>query len=688
MQLPLVKIRRILTLDFETRSACPLKSYRRYATHHTTGVLCIGLQWHDMTEGRTWAPVHGPVATPADRCPEEVLTAIREGFLIYAHNVAFDRTIWSHHCVPVLGWPEIPFDQWRCTMSVCAYYAVPQGLGKAAKALGLNAQKETKEEPGSLALSQCCKPRLPVNEERQKFHDAGIPPDKYPVLWREDEIRLRAVQKYCKQDVKTQTELLLKLGELPPDRLADWQLDQKINERGVPLDFPNLMCTSSLVDQALGTASAEINRITNGEVDKVTSRDQILAYLSMQNVLLPSLDKEAVENALAEPSIQGVPRQVLELRQLAGKSSLAKVEAMLDHVDTDGRVRHGLNWHGASTGRWAGRGVQWQNFPRDCLKTKDAEELFELMDMVGDRMEFYDTFAVNRDLGVPKLLTQALRAFIKPTAGKGLLISDFAAIECRVLSWLAGCDLLQEAFRKGECPYSQFASRATGKTVVKGMPERQLGKVCILALGYGMGSTKLQETAGKSPYNIPLTEDRAEAMKTLYRTTYADIPKFWTNCENSFIRAVESQSMIRSGKLVFGCREKWAWIQLPSGRCIWYYEPQVAMAKTPWGAMKNQMSFMTVNPVNKQWTRNKTYGGSIVENAVQATSACILSAAMHRVENAGMPVIASIHDEVVAECEDAESRFDEFHRLMEVVPAWASGCYISAESHVAGRYGK
>jgi DNA polymerase len=683
-----MKLRRILTLDFETRSACPLKSYRRYATHPTTGVLCIGLQWCDMTEGRTWAPAYGPVATPADSCPEEVLTAIREGFPVYAHNVAFDRTMWLHYCVPVLGWPEIPFEQWRCTMAVCAYYAVPQGLAKAARALGLVAQKQTKEEPGKLALSQCCKPRRPLKAEVDAFREAGISSENYPVLWREDERRLRSIREYCKQDVRTQTELLIHLGELPPDRLNDWMLDQKINERGVPLDFPNLVCASSLVDKTLGEASAEINRITGGAVSKVTSRDQILDYLHMQNVHLDSLDKEAVETALAEPSIQGVPRQVLELRQLAGRSSLAKVEAMLEHIDTDGRVRNGLNWHGASTGRWAGRGVQWQNFPRECLSTKDADELFALMEQVGDNMGYYDDFALMMDVGVPKLLTQALRAFIKPAAGKGLLISDFAAIECRVLSWMAGCDLLQEAFRKGECPYSQFASRATGKTVVKGMPERQLGKVCILALGYGMGAEKLKETAGKAPYHIPLTEEKAEAMKGLYRGTYADIPKFWANCEASFIRAVESQSMIRSGRLVFGCNGKWAWIQLPSGRCIWYYEPQVGMAKTPWGAMRKQASYMTVNPVNKQWVRAKTYGGLLTENCIQAISACLLTAAMRRIEDAGIPVIASIHDEVVSECEDAPDRFDEFHQLMEVVPAWASGCYISAESHVAGRYGK
>lgn len=681
--------RRILTLDFETRSACELKSYRRYATHHTTGVLCIGLQWADMTEGRCWTPRKGPVATRLDQCPEEVLMAIKEGYPIYAHNVAFDRSMYMHHCVPVLGWPEIPFEQWRCTMAVCAYYSLPQGLAKAGKALNLKSQKQGAEDAGKLAIQQCCKPRSPVQEDIRKWRDAGITPDKYPIVWFEDIPRLCRVAHYCRQDVKSQTELLLTLGELPPYRLADWQLDQKINERGVPLDFANLICTTSLVDKAMDDANLQINRITRGEVDKVTSRAQILDYLHMQNVHLDSLDKEAVDNALAEQSIQGLPRQVLELRSLAGKSSLAKVDAMLDHLDPDCRVRYGLNWHGASTGRWTGKGVQWQNFPRDCLKAKDAESLFDLMERVGDTTLYYNEFAESLKIdGVPKLMAQALRSFIKPTEGKGLLISDFAAIECRVLSWLAGCQLLQETFRKGECPYSQFASKATGKQVVKGMPERQLGKVCILALGYGMGDTKLKETAGKAPYHIDLSPERAKAMKDLYRETYADIPKFWSNCEKSFIRAITSQSMIRSGKLVFGCQGKWAWIQLPSGRCIWYYEPLIQSVKTPWGVMKDQVTFMTVDARTKQWVRAKTYGGSLAENIVQGTSACLLMGAIRRVEDAGIPVIMSVHDEVVAECENADERFDEFHQLMETVPAWAQGCYISAESHVAKRYGK
>jgi DNA polymerase len=641
-----------------------------------------------MTEGRVWEPAYGPVATPADRCPEEVLIAIREGFPIYAHNVAFDRTMWSHHCVLKLGWPEVPFEQWRCTLAVCAYYALPQGLGKAARALGLVEQKETKDDPGSLALSQCCKPRQPLDEEVRAFDRAGIERCNWPVLWREDVLRLGSIYRYCKQDVKTQTELLIRLGELPPDRLADWQLDQKINERGVPLDFPNLICASSLVKHSLGNASEEINKITRGEVDAVTSRAQILSYLTMQGVTLDSLDKEAVENALANPAIQGVPRQVLELRQLAGKSSLAKVEAMLDHVDTDSRVRHGLNWHGASTGRWAGRGVQWQNFPRDCLKSKDADDLFNLMETVGDQALYYEDFAAQREMGVPKLLTQALRAFIKPGRGKGLLISDFNAIECRKLAWLANCHLLQETFRKKECPYCQFGSRVTGKTVVKGMPERQLGKVGVLALGYQMGGPKLRITAAGPAYRVDLTEEQAVDMVKLFRTTYPEIPALWKQYEQAFIRAIESQSVIPANRVSFGCQGQWAWIQLPSGRCIWYYQPRVIMDRTPWGSKQPKASYMTVDARTKQWVRKDVYGGLITENIDQGSSADLLMAAIRRVEDAGIPVITSIHDEVVAECEDAEDRFDEFHRLMEVVPEWASGCYISAESHVAGRYGK
>jgi DNA polymerase len=682
---------RILTLDFETRSAIGLNSYRRYATHPSTGVLCIGLQFHDMAIGRVWTPPRGPVALPGDPCPPEVLLALEKGWPIYAHNVAFDRTMWEHYCVRVLGWPSIPFEQWRCTMSICCYYAIPAALEKAANALKLTHRKQKKSDNGRTALSQCSQPRPPRLAEKKAFAAQGLSPAQYPLLWYEDPMRLGRVYTYCGKDIGAQTELLLRLGELPPDRLADWQLDQKINERGVPVDLPNLLCTSMLVEGTLEQANEELRHITDKAVSSVSSRKQMQEYLWQYGVEMLSMDKESVEGALESDRITGNPRRVLELRQLAGKSSLSKVEAMLDYVDPDGRVRHGLRWHGAATGRWTGQGVQWHNFPRECLKEKDANELFALMEQYGG-LDFrpYVWFAQKHKLtGIPDLLSRLLRALVRPNEG-ALLVSDFTAVESRVLAWLANCRLLQQAFGRGECVYCQFATRATGKVVVKGMDERQLGKVAVLGLGYQMGAVKFKDAAAGPLYKIDLDDEKAAGIVKLFRSTYPEIPKLWADVENAMIAAIENQVEIpiAGGKLACGSRGQWAWIRLPSGRRIWYYEPQIKLATTPWGQRKKQMTYMSVDSKTKAWLRTDTYGGKLIENATQATAADLLSAAIRRLEERDLFPIVSVHDEVVSEHAEAEAHFKAFHSCMEEVPDWASGCYVGAESRVAKRYGK
>lgn len=697
-----------LTLDLETRSAVDIKacSYRRYAQHHTTGILCIGLQFLEEPEAVVELP-RQVIFRPGDPCPQRVLYAIEHGIPVYAHNCPFDKRIWRAQC-EILGWPDIPEELWRDTMAICSYYHLPRKLEKVALALELPVQKDMEGHRVMMTLS---KPKKPTKPQLKKYAAAGIPEDRIPLMWVEDPKKLQINAEYCRKDVQVQTCLLKTLGHLPPERLRDWQLDQKINERGAPGDMNSLLNTLVIIEQEMARVQAEIQEVTTGItgealVNSVNAREQILDYVRSHGIDMNALRKDDVANALAREDLGETVRRVLELRASAGKASIKKVKSMYDNIDVDGRLRDALVWHKASTGRWAGARWQPHNFPRDVLKAKEADEFHRVVATEVDPPGYYaERNGGSRDAFFD-LISKAMRSYVKAPKGKRFLVSDFSAIESRVLAWLSGAITMLDAYHKKECVYSQFASRVYARTIVDKGPERQLGKVAVLGLGYGMGEVKFIETAAATK-GVPDISVKTEVtgwdrragrevtkqithgkvIVDLYRRTYPEIPRFWNDCEAAFIYAAQNQTRVQVRRVVFGCQGKWGYIVLPSGRCIWYYDPQVAQAKNPWnGRMEPKLSHMTVDE-RANFTRRSTWGGTLVENITQAVAADLLTAAIHRVENTGRyPVILSVHDEVISESE--EGTLDEFHDLMKICPAWADGCPIDCESQEMHRYGK
>lgn len=683
-----------LTIDFETRSAVDIKaaSYRRYATHPSTGILCLGMQWRDRPASVMIPPSGQPTFIPGmSNCPIEIRHAIENRLPIYAHNIAFDRTIYEEICVKKLGWPAIPTELWRDTIAIASYYAMPRGLDQLTKALGCAYTKDTK---GGRVLKQVCKPRKPRKAERLRWEQTGRPLSQMPYLWYEDSVRLHTVYEYCRRDVEAQTECLLRLGPLPADRHADWSFDQMINARGVPLDIGSVIDANRLIESTFQEYNQKIAYATKtmadpqGAVQAVTQRDRIIDWCQGQGFEIDSLKKDVLEKTLERNDVPPLVRYVLTLRSEAGKSSLGKIETMLDLVDDDWRVRDTLVYHKASTGRWAGRGIQPHNFPRECLDAEQAERFHFLLNSGLPLDEFGTT--------IPELLTQCLRSFIKATDGNSLFISDFAAIESRVLAWLARCPLILQAYHNGVCVYRQFAERATGKPydkIGKNDFERRLGKVAVLGLGYGMGgkarngeASKFQQTAAGPGYRVELTEFQSEQIVKLFRTMYPEIPALWRDLEKGMMAAIETMRPQRVGFVTIGCNGQWAWIQLPSGRCIWYNSPRIERVMR-FEKMQNQITFMGINPRTKKWMREATWGGTLAENVTQAVAGDILIAAMKRTENAGYPNILSVHDEVVAEA-PSDASLDKFHEIMKIVPAWAPGLPIDCESHRSQRYGK
>lgn len=689
-----------LMLDFESRSAVDLSeaSYRRYATDPSTDILCIGLKWDDRPS-TCFTPSGSKTTLDGLTRPIEVMEAIRIGCPIVVHNAAFEKRMYYWICHKRWGWPPIPDTQWVDTMASCSYYALPRSLEKAAKALGLEKQKDMS---GSRILKQVCKPRAHGKLAKEAWLAEGKPLYAMPLIWWEDEERLNRVYKYCQTDVETQEQVFLKIGPLPVDRWREWMFDEMVNERGIPVDWGGLYLANNVVEQSLSEYNQRLIELTktpsfpDGMVQTVNQRAKILDWCDLKGYCMVSLNKEAVEDALANPKIPAPVREILTIRQESGKSSLGKLETMLNLTDDDGRIRDSMAWHGAATGRKAGRGMQPHNFPRDCMKAEEAEKFHSLLkeNAPFEAVSFhYQSSLMTKDpQSIPDIVSSALRSFLQASPGKTFFVSDFSNIETRILSWVCNCRLLVDAFSKGECPYIQFASRAYNvnpSSLNKKSPERQLGKVAVLGLGYGMGAEKFITTAGGPAYRVELDEQRSKEIVKLYRETYPEVSGYWKECETAFMEAIQSQTQIQVGRVAFGCNGEWGWIVLPSGRPIWMSQPKVTRVPDRWreGKLRPEIGYMGIDIKTKQWSRRTTYGGSLVESICQGTAGDILQEALVRTEAAGYPAILSVHDELVSEV-DANANFDMFHELMRVRPSWAHDLPIECESHQSRRYGK
>lgn len=342
------------------------------------------------------------------------------------------------------------------------------------------------------------------------------------------------------------------------------------------------------------------------------------------------------------------------------------------------------------------------------MKDEDADEFHHILRTHPDPPQYYAEKTLGSREDFFAVMSSALRSFVMAPAGRSLLVSDFASIESRVLAWLSGCKPMLQAYHKKECVYSQFASRIYNRPIEGKGPERQLGKVAVLGLGYGMGEKKFIETAATDPRtpDISVTEmvrqlnprrrvwetveqTKGKIIVDLYRRTYPEIPALWRDSEEAMKMAISTGQPQTCGFLTFGCTYPWAWIRLPSGRFLWYYEPQVDRVPSKFreGRTEQKISHMTVDAKTKKWVRRSIWGGLCAENVTQAVAADLLQAAIHRIDETGRyETVLTVHDEVVAEGEPGSR--DEYHRLMTVVPDWATGCPIEAESHEKRRYGK
>lgn len=347
-------------IDFETRSTVDLKKAGLdvYARHPQTDVHCMGYAFGEAGVA-VWHPPLSQVSC------QNVLDAVTRGATVVCHNAAFELGIWNEIMVPRYGWPGLKPEQVQCTMAMAYAMALPGALVNAAPALGL---EERKDAAGARVMMQLAKPR-------------DVKPDGTPV-WRTPEDspeKFAQLYAYCKQDVEVERQLYKRLMKLSEQERRLWQIDQRINQRGVAVDLKAVKTAIEVVTAEKLRLDREMRRVTGNAVATCSAVGQLTQWLKWSGVDVAGVAKADVLEWLESPNLPAVCREALMLRQEAAKSSTAKLEAMLKGVCDDGRMRGLFQYHGASTGRWAGRRVQLQNLPRSKLKQREIDEVFGIL---------------------------------------------------------------------------------------------------------------------------------------------------------------------------------------------------------------------------------------------------------------------------------------------------------------------
>lgn len=584
-----------------------------------------------------------------------------------AHNSMFEYCMWNNVLARSFGFPPITdFNRWECTASKAATHALPRSLAKCAKALHLS---EEKDETGKRIMLKLSRPKKPSKKD--------------PTIWYNDANDFKTLYDYCVQDVVVESAIDKAIPPLNPTEREIWKLDQTINARGIRIDTKALETAIHFTNLFKDKLNNELSDLTSGKVEKATEVKKLTEYLRdfVDRKELPSLNKADVTEYLKTCSNPKIKR-ILEIRQQAGKSSTKKLERMKQCMCADNKVRDILVYHGASTGRWAGAGIQVQNFPRGSSKY-DIDKVMETL-----QLNDLDAFMLLYP-DVVDAISAALRGFLIADENSDFIAADFSAIEARVVFWLAGAERGLKAFRKGADIYCDFASEIYKRPITKkDKDERQLGKTGVLGCGFQMGADRFKAQV-KTLTGMDISKELAQLIVQAYRTTYPEVAGFWYLQERAAVQAVrETGKTITAGPVKWKVQGKFLYCKLPSGRCLAYAEPQIHPIETSWGEVKDQLTFMAVNSLTKNWERQHTYGGALTENIVQATARDLMAYGMLNLEAKGYKIKMTVHDEVIACVPKNFGSVEEFERILATTPEWAKGCPVKAEGWRGVRYRK
>ena len=654
---------RVMGVDIETYSSVDLAGSGVYAYTEAPDfdILLIGYKFDDEAE------VHVIDTLAVDRDFDPELYEFREaltdpGIIKTAFNANFERT-----CLAKWTGAAMPPEEWRCTMIKALTLGLPGNLADVGIAMGLPEEK-LKDPQGKALIQFFSKPCKPTRTNGQRTRNL---PAHDPAKW-------KLFIEYNRQDVVTEQEILRQLDiyKTPESEQQLWALDQHMNDNGVKLDIPMVEKIVEYDTQRRQELQEEAKVLTG--LANPNSLAQLKRWLSKQGVTMTSVTKDTIAATL-QTDIPDSVRRMLEIRTALGKTSVAKYSTMLTAVCQDHRLRGILQFYGANrSGRWAGRLVQTHNLAKNSLPDLDlARELAAAGDFDTLATLFGETAFVFSEL---------IRTAFIPSDGCRFVVSDFAAIEARVLAWIAGEEWTLEAFRQGKDIYCETASMMYRVPVEKHGQNshlRQKGKVAVLACGYqgGVGAMKRMDKGGSIP------EDELQSVVDQWREANPKVVKLWRTCELAAKTAIQEHRTVRLAHgIAFSYINRNLFIQLPSGRKLCYWDTRL---KQDDYTGRLSITYMGVNQETKQWGETETYGGKLVENIVQATARDCLAVAMTRVSALGYKIVMHVHDEMIVDVPNTDTEAPgRINAIMAQPIDWAEGLPLKGDTYETPFYKK
>ncbi len=653
-------IKRVLSIDIETYSDVDLDNgVYRYVDTPNFQILLFAYAFDDE-------PVEVVDVACGEDLPDAVLSALVDPEIEkHAFNAQFERIcIQKHYGI------QLPIRQWWCTQAHAAMFGLPASLKQVAQVLELAEQKDT---AGTLLINYFTKPCRPTMSNGGRTRN----------LPSHDMAKWELFIKYCRQDVVTERAISQYLQENyadPADEKVNYWIDQKISDHGVRIDTDLCQAVISFNETYRAGLLERSNELTG--LDNSNSLSQLKPWLQSRGLDADAVTKDTMPDLMGQTDDETVI-EVLRIRQELAKTSVTKYQKMMYCVCSDGRVHGLLKFYGAGrTGRFAGRLIQVQNFPRNYMK-----ELTDIRERVKARDWDYLQFMYD---DIQDVFKQLLRTALIPEDGYVFAVADYSAIEARVVAWLAHETWAEEVFRGDGKIYEATAAQmfhVPVERIVKGNPEyelRQKGKVSTLALGYGGGEAALV-AMGALKMGIP--EEDLPGLVSAWRAANPHIAAFWTLIENAAKTAITENRTITLDRLKIGYRGGNLFIRLPSGRWLTYYHTRIDSRGT----------IIYDGNDAKGWGPLKTWGGKLTENVVQAIARDCLCDSIRKISDYGFRICFHIHDEIVCEVPEAWEETEALdgiglHAMEQLMTGnagtWDEGLYHPAPGYTTPYYMK
>lgn len=664
------------------RKGLPTVGLHNYVTHPTFEVLCF---WYDLKDGlgrRFWKPGMQP--------PLDLFEHVRAGKLLEAWNVAFERKVWNSYLRPKMGWPEILDTQWRCAMAKSRQQSYPGSLEEAAPAIG---SPELKDPAGKKLIDKLTVPRKPtIKDPSRRFTPESAPLD------------FEALYRYGEQDIVTEFNASIRVPDLSPRELRIWQMDQRVNDRGMYMDRPGIDNCVAIVEQATERHNYELQTITHGAVETYSKVADTLRWMATQGVYLAELDEETVEIELTEKNHAPAVKRVLEIRQLLSFGSVKKLYAMKYQTGSDGRLRDQYAYAAAHTKLWNGQNVQVANLYKGKLDKPEKVEA-ALAAIASRSLDYVE--ALHGD-GM-ETIADCLRSMIIAAPGCDLIGADYSAIQAVVLACLAGETWRIKVFQTHGKIYEASIAEMTGmplevilghkKLTGSHHPLRALGKLAELSAGFASWVGGWKKFGAGDYYDSDA--DIKQAILSWRRASPA-IVEFWGGqTRNKFGRDANGNRAPEYPEY-YGLEGAAIMAVLNPGACygyngvryqmygdalycqpptngdpLIYHEPRLEPSQREYASTwELELSYMGWNSNQTKgkggWVRMKLYGGLQTQNVVANVSREVQADALVALDESGLYLpIMHTHDEQITEVPEGTGSTDAYLGIVNNTPYWA-----------------